>query len=83
MTTLLTTVCLWLPLMAVALDNGVARRPPMGWMSWVRFGCNIWCDIDADNCITFVSRTAADVVSYILMACVIILKIHELSVLMT
>lgn len=52
MTTFMTTVCLWLPLMAVALDNGVARRPPMGWMSWVRFGCNVWCDFDADNCIT-------------------------------
>jgi len=56
MTTLLTSLCLWLPLMVVALDNGVARRPPMGWMSWVRFGCNIWCDVDADNCITLVSR---------------------------
>eukprot|EP00727_Mastigamoeba_balamuthi_P008990 m51a1_g4713 putative alpha-galactosidase alpha-n-acetylgalactosaminidase (575) ;mRNA; r:295358-298244 len=27
---------------AAALDNGVARLPPMGWLSWERF----WCDVD-------------------------------------
>ncbi|WP_422755872.1 glycoside hydrolase family 27 protein [Micromonospora sp. WMMD708] len=27
--------------MAQALDNGVARTPPMGWNSWNTFGCNI------------------------------------------
>ncbi|MCG5452126.1 MULTISPECIES: glycoside hydrolase family 27 protein [Micromonospora] len=26
---------------AQALDNGVARTPPMGWNSWNQFGCNI------------------------------------------
>jgi alpha-galactosidase len=26
---------------ANALDNGVARTPPMGWNSWNTFGCNI------------------------------------------
>src|SRR5687768_14473583 len=26
---------------AGALDNGVARTPPMGWNSWNTFGCNI------------------------------------------
>ncbi|MER5269217.1 glycoside hydrolase family 27 protein, partial [Actinosynnema sp. NPDC002837] len=26
---------------ARALDNGVARTPPMGWNSWNTFGCNI------------------------------------------
>ncbi|MDI6098876.1 ricin-type beta-trefoil lectin domain protein [Actinoplanes sp. NEAU-A12] len=26
---------------AQALDNGVARTPPMGWNSWNAFGCNI------------------------------------------
>ena len=26
---------------AVALDNGLARTPPMGWNSWNTFGCNI------------------------------------------
>jgi len=57
MTTLpaVTVLCLWLPLIVVALDNGVAKRPPMGWMSWVRFGCHVWCDVDLDNCITLVS----------------------------
>ena len=34
-----------------ALDNGVARTPPMGWMSWERFECNTNCDTDPDNCI--------------------------------
>jgi alpha-galactosidase len=24
-----------------ALDNGVARTPPMGWNSWNKFGCNV------------------------------------------
>ncbi|WLS43618.1 alpha-galactosidase [Micromonospora profundi] len=27
--------------MAQALENGVARTPPMGWNSWNSFGCNI------------------------------------------
>jgi alpha-galactosidase len=26
---------------AEALDNGLARTPPMGWNSWNRFGCNV------------------------------------------
>ncbi|MFE7873256.1 alpha-galactosidase, partial [Micromonospora humida] len=26
---------------ALALNNGVARTPPMGWNSWNTFGCNI------------------------------------------
>src|SRR4051794_8833990 len=26
---------------AQALENGVARTPPMGWDSWNTFGCNI------------------------------------------
>jgi alpha-galactosidase len=26
---------------ATALDNGVARTPPMGWNTWNTFGCNI------------------------------------------
>jgi alpha-galactosidase len=26
---------------ALALDNGVARTPPMGWNDWNTFGCNI------------------------------------------
>ena len=26
---------------ASALDNGVARTPPMGWDDWNSFGCNV------------------------------------------
>ena len=35
-----------------ALDNGLARTPPMGWMSWERFRCNTDCHTDPDNCIS-------------------------------
>lgn len=35
-----------------ALDNGLAIHPPMGWMSWLRFGCSYRCDLDPDNCIS-------------------------------
>ena len=24
-----------------ALDNGLARTPPMGWNSWNKFACNV------------------------------------------
>lgn len=34
-----------------SLSNGVALTPPMGWLSWIRFGCNTRCDIDPENCI--------------------------------
>ncbi|WAQ98090.1 AGAL-like protein [Mya arenaria] len=34
------------------LENGLARTPPMGWLSWTRFGCNIDCDSDPDFCIS-------------------------------
>ena len=37
---------------AAALDNGLARTPPMGWMTWERFRCEIDCDADPDNCIS-------------------------------
>lgn len=35
----------------LGLDNGLARTPPMGWLSWERFGCEQDCDVDPDNCI--------------------------------
>lgn len=35
-----------------SLDNGVARTPPMGWMHWERFRCNLNCTADPDNCIS-------------------------------
>ena len=38
---------------AAALDNGVARTPPLGWCSWQRYRCAIGCN-DATS-----SRAAA------------------------
>ncbi|CAG08335.1 unnamed protein product [Tetraodon nigroviridis] len=37
---------------AVALDNGLALTPTMGWLHWERFMCNTDCDRDPDNCIS-------------------------------
>ncbi|XP_072573419.1 alpha-galactosidase A [Paramormyrops kingsleyae] len=34
------------------LDNGLALTPPMGWLHWERFMCNIDCERDPDNCIS-------------------------------
>lgn len=34
------------------LDNGLAITPPMGWLSWARFVCNIDCENDPYNCIS-------------------------------
>ncbi|EDV99462.1 alpha-N-acetylgalactosaminidase [Drosophila grimshawi] len=34
------------------LENGLARTPPMGWLSWERFRCNTDCVNDPDNCIS-------------------------------
>ena len=42
-----------------ALDNGLAKTPPMGWMTWERFRCTAdaagtgpSCAADPDNCIS-------------------------------
>lgn len=49
-----------------ALDNGLAMTPPMGWMAWERFRCNVDCVNDPDNCISenlfmeMADRMAAD-----------------------
>lgn len=32
--------------------NSLSRTPPMGWMSWVAFGCNTDCSTDAGSCIS-------------------------------
>lgn len=50
---LLRTVLL-LVLMArvLMLENGLLRTPPMGWLAWERFRCNIDCDEDPKNCIS-------------------------------
>ena len=37
----------------VALENGLARTPPMGWLAWQRFRCNIDCQNDPDNCVRY------------------------------
>ncbi|CAL1261570.1 unnamed protein product [Larinioides sclopetarius] len=36
----------------ICLENGLARTPPMGWLAWERFKCNINCRSDPDNCIS-------------------------------
>ncbi|KAL2309143.1 hypothetical protein Nmel_005326, partial [Mimus melanotis] len=45
-------LALALPLPSAALENGLARTPPMGWMSWERFRCNVDCQADPRNCIS-------------------------------
>ena len=35
------------------LDNGLARTPPMGFLTWERFECNTDCMDDPDNCIGY------------------------------
>ncbi|CAO1331323.1 unnamed protein product [Diamesa serratosioi] len=35
-----------------SLDNGLAKTPPMGWMSWERFRCITDCDKYPDDCIS-------------------------------
>ncbi|XP_076006662.1 alpha-N-acetylgalactosaminidase-like [Genypterus blacodes] len=37
--------------LSTALDNGLLRTPPMGWMAWERFRCDIDCKDDPVNCI--------------------------------
>ena len=34
------------------LNNGLARTPPMGWMSWERFRCTVDCRAKPDECIS-------------------------------
>ncbi|XP_061668003.1 alpha-N-acetylgalactosaminidase [Syngnathoides biaculeatus] len=36
---------------AETLDNGLMRTPPMGWLAWERFRCNVDCEHDPKNCI--------------------------------
>ncbi|KAL4230782.1 hypothetical protein ACF0H5_011157 [Mactra antiquata] len=45
-------IILLLPLSCLGLDNGLALTPPMGWLSWTRFGCNTDCVTDPDFCIS-------------------------------
>uniref|UniRef100_A0A2A4JKI6 Alpha-galactosidase n=1 Tax=Heliothis virescens TaxID=7102 RepID=A0A2A4JKI6_HELVI len=47
------------------LDNGLALTPPMGWLSWLRFECNIDCKKSPNECISenLIKRTADAMVS--------------------
>lgn len=33
------------------LNNGLARTPPMGWLSWERYRCNMDCANYPNECI--------------------------------
>ena len=43
---------MYLALLATAEASKLARTPPMGWMSWEIFRCDIDCDKDPHNCIS-------------------------------
>jgi hypothetical protein len=45
---------------ASALDNGLARTPPLGWSSWNRFGCRIDERLIRETADAFVSRGLRD-----------------------
>ncbi|XP_058836915.1 alpha-N-acetylgalactosaminidase [Topomyia yanbarensis] len=50
---IITTVgLLVLATVALGLENGLARKPPMGWMSWERFRCITDCKKYPDECIS-------------------------------
>ncbi|CAL8082615.1 unnamed protein product [Calicophoron daubneyi] len=58
-----TVICLIFLLMTYevdTLDNGLALRPPMGWMSWQRFRCQTDCSRYPDDCLSekLIKRTA-------------------------
>jgi alpha-N-acetylgalactosaminidase len=36
----------------LTLENGLARTPPMGWLSWERYGCELDCNAFPDACIS-------------------------------
>lgn len=41
---------------ALALDNGLARTPPMGWLHWERFLCGTDCAADPRRCVRYRRR---------------------------
>ncbi|XP_060065186.1 alpha-N-acetylgalactosaminidase-like [Ylistrum balloti] len=45
-------IMLFLAPVVSCLDNGLALTPPMGWMQWERFRCNLDCKNDPENCIS-------------------------------
>lgn len=48
-----------------SLENGLARTPPMGWLSWAQFGCTTNCKAFPNKCISdkLLRRTTAAMVS--------------------
>ncbi|KAM7534882.1 hypothetical protein Aperf_G00000106476 [Anoplocephala perfoliata] len=40
-----------LPQEGICLDNGLALTPPMGWLTWQRFRCQIDCEAYPKDCI--------------------------------
>lgn len=42
------------PKWATALENGLARTPPMGWLAWERYVCEIDCRQYPGECIDYV-----------------------------
>ncbi|XP_074083164.1 alpha-N-acetylgalactosaminidase [Macrotis lagotis] len=48
----LTVVLLALVAQVFSLENGLMRTPPMGWLAWERYRCNINCKEDPYNCIS-------------------------------
>ncbi|XP_075035894.1 alpha-N-acetylgalactosaminidase [Mixophyes fleayi] len=44
-------ILLALSALCSSLDNGLVRTPPMGWMTWERYRCNIDCKTDPEDCI--------------------------------
>lgn len=47
----LVILAVWLPHVDL-LDNGLAKTPPMGWMSWAQFFCEIDCLHHPYSCIS-------------------------------
>ncbi|KAK7906918.1 hypothetical protein WMY93_015530 [Mugilogobius chulae] len=45
-------IILALAVSASALNNGLMKTPPMGWLAWERYRCDIDCDNDPKNCIS-------------------------------
>lgn len=55
-------LCAWT---SNALDNGLARTPPMGWLQWERFRCITDCETYPNDCVSekLFRRTADRLVS--------------------
>lgn len=46
-------VVIFLQFFAFALNNGLALKPPMGWLSWQRYRCITDCDLYPVECIRY------------------------------